>query len=527
MIRLRQINLKIDAKDDDILKVCSKKLKINKEEIKKYKIVKQSIDARNKEKIMYSYEIDVEVDNENVILKKNKSKDILKAPEEKYEFKITGKEKMKNRPIIIGAGPAGLFSAYMLAKHGYKPLILERGEKVENRVKTVEKFWKEGILNKNSNVQFGEGGAGTFSDGKLNTLVKDKFYRNKKVLEIFVNMGAPEEILYINKPHIGTDLLRDVIINLRNEIIKMGGEIRYNSCLTNVEIQNSSIKSIEINNSEKIDTEVLILAIGHSARDTFRLLKEKGLFMESKPFAVGVRVQHSQEKINYAQYGNAKNLLPPASYKLTYHASNGRGVYSFCMCPGGFVVNASSEEKRLAINGMSNFDRDEKNANSAIVVTVSLEDFENKIFGGLEFQEKLEEKTYKLGNGKIPIQTLKDFFENKKSMEINGLKPVIKGKYKLSNLQEILPEFMIDALKEAFRNFDKKIKGFADDDTILAAIETRTSSPVRIVRNLEGESNIKGIYPAGEGAGYAGGIMSAAMDGIKTAENIAKIYFGM
>ena len=524
MIRLRQINLKIDAKDDDILKVCSKKLKINKEEIKKYKIVKQSIDARNKEKIMYSYEIDVEVDNENVILKKNKSKDILKAPEEKYEFKITGKEKMKNRPIIIGAGPAGLFSAYMLAKHGYKPLILERGERVENRVKTVEKFWKEGILNKNSNVQFGEGGAGTFSDGKLNTLVRDKFYRNKKVLEIFVNMGAPEEILYINKPHIGTDLLRDVIINLRNKIIKMGGEIRYDSCLTNVEIQNSSIKSIEINNSEKIDTEVLILAIGHSARDTFRLLKEKGVFMEPKPFAVGVRVQHSQEKINYAQYGNAKNLLPPASYKLTYHASNGRGVYSFCMCPGGFVVNASSEEKRLAINGMSNFDRDEKNANSAIVVTVSPEDFENKIFGGLEFQEKLEEKTYKLGNGKIPIQTLKDFFENKKSMEINELKPVIKGNYELSNLQEILPEFMIDALKEAFKNFDKKIKGFADDDTILAAIETRTSSPVRIVRNLEGESNIKGIYPAGEGAGYAGGIMSAAMDGIKTAENIAKIY---
>ena len=307
----------------------------------------------------------------------------------------------------------------------------------------------------------------------------------------------------------------------------MGGEIKYNSCLTDIEIQNSSIKSIEINNSQKIDTEVLILAIGHSARDTFRLLKEKGVFMESKPFSVGVRVQHSQEKINYAQYGNAKNLLPPASYKLTYHASNGRGVYSFCMCPGGFVVNASSEEKRLAINGMSNFDRDEKNANSAIVVTVSPEDFENKIFGGLEFQEKLEEKTYKLGNGKIPIQTLKDFFENKKSMEINGLKPVIKGKYELSNLQEILPEFMIDALKEAFRNFDKKIKGFADDDTILAAIETRTSSPVRIVRNLEGESNIKGIYPAGEGAGYAGGIMSAAMDGLKTAENIAKIYCGM
>ena len=526
MIRIRQVDVKIGGNEEEIIKKCAKKLRTNKENIKSYKIVKKSIDAREKENICFIYEIDVNVQNEAEILKKNRSKDVLKAPTENYKFNVTGNKKIANRPVIIGSGPAGLFCAYMLAKHGYKPIILERGEKIEDRVKSVGKFWNEGILNQNSNVQFGEGGAGTFSDGKLNTLVKDKFYRNRKVLEIFTKMGAPEEILYINKPHIGTDLLRDVIINLRNEIIKMGGEIKYNSCLTDIEIQDSSIKSIEINNSQKIDTGVLILAIGHSARDTFRLLKEKGVFMEPKPFAVGVRVQHSQEKINYAQYGNAKNLLPPASYKLTYHASNGRGVYSFCMCPGGFVVNASSEEKRLAINGMSNFDRDEKNANSAIVVTVSPEDFENKIFGGLEFQEKLEEKTYKLGNGKIPIQTLKDFWENKKSMEINGLKPVIKGKYELSNLQEILPEFMIDALKEAFRNFDKKIKGFADDDTILAAIETRTSSPVRIVRNLEGESNIKGIYPSGEGAGYAGGIMSAAMDGIKTAENIAKIYLG-
>lgn len=521
MIRLRQINVKIDAKDDDILKVCSKKLKINKEEIKKYKIVKQSIDARNKEKIMYSYEIDVEVENENEILKKIKSKDILKAPEEKYEFKITGKEKMKNRPIIIGAGPAGLFSAYMLAKHGYKPLILERGEKVENRVKTVEKFWKEGILNKNSNVQFGEGGAGTFSDGKLNTLVKDKFYRNRKVLEIFTKMGAPEEILYINKPHIGTDLLRDVIINLRNEIIKMGGEIKYNSCLTDIEIQNSSIKSIEINNSQKIDTEVLILAIGHSARDTFRLLKEKGIFMESKPFAVGVRVQHSQEKINYAQYGNAKNSLPPASYKLTYHASNGRGVYSFCMCPGGFVVNASSENKRLAINGMSNHARNTENANSAIVVTVTPSDFGDNLFGGLEFQEKLEEKAFVVGNGKIPVQTLKSFYENRLDEDWENTKPVFKGECQFANLNEILPEFVADSLKEAFVNFDRKINGFASDDTILAAIETRTSSPVRIIRNDDGQSDIIGIYPAGEGAGYAGGIMSAAMDGLKVAEKIA------
>ena len=532
MIRLRQIDIGVDIAEEnaEILKQCAKKLRIRENQIQGCKIIKKSIDARDKSKIVYCYEIDVEfrnIEDEENILKKNKSKDIFKTEKEEYQFKITGKEPIKNRPVIVGAGPAGLFSAYMLASYGYRPLVIERGEQIEKRVETVQKFWDTGILNPESNVQFGEGGAGTFSDGKLNTLVKDREHRKQKVLEIFVKMGAPEEILYLSKPHIGTDLLRNVIINLRNEIINLGGEIRYNTRLTDINIENGQVKNVQVNNREIIETDVLILAIGHSARDTFKMLNKRQITMEQKPFAVGVRVQHPQDVINEAQYGKFKEFLRPASYKLTYHASNGRGVYSFCMCPGGFVVNASSEEKRLAINGMSNFDRDEKNANSAIVVTVSPEDFENKIFGGLEFQEKLEEKTYKLGNGKIPIQTLKDFFENKKSMEINGLKPVIKGKYELSNLQEILPEFMIDALKEAFRNFDKKIKGFADDDTILAAIETRTSSPVRIVRNLEGESNIKGIYPAGEGAGYAGGIMSAAMDGLKTAENIAKIYCGM
>lgn len=524
MIRIRQINVAIDEDENELITKCAKKLKTNKENIEEYKIVKKSIDARDKQNIVFCYEVDIKAKNEDEILRKNKSKDIFEASNTQYEFKITGKQKMKNRPVIIGSGPAGLFCGYMLASYGYKPIIIERGEQIEKRVKTVETFWKEGNLNKESNVQFGEGGAGTFSDGKLNTLVKDKMGRNKKVLEMFVKAGAPNEILYLNKPHIGTDLLRNVIINLRNKIINMGGDIRYNSCLTNIEIQDSHIKSIEINNNEKIETEVLILAIGHSARDTFRMLNKNKIKMEPKPFAVGVRVQHPQEKINYSQYGKFKDMLPPATYKLTYHSSNGRGVYSFCMCPGGYVVNASSEDRRLAINGMSNHSRDSKNANSAIVVTVIPNDFNGNLFGGLEFQEKLEEKTYEIGKGKIPIQTLKDFMENKKTEKIGSVELEMKGDYSLANLNEILPDYIAESLKEAFINFDKKIKGFANGDTILAAIETRTSSPVRIVRDELGQSNIKGIYPAGEGAGYAGGIMSAAMDGLKVAESIAKIY---
>lgn len=524
MIRIRQINVAIDEDENELITKCAKKLKTNKENIEEYKIVKKSIDARDKQNIVFCYEVDIKAKNEDEILRKNKSKDIFEASNTQYEFKITGKQKMKNRPVIVGSGPAGLFCGYMLASYGYKPIIIERGEQIEKRVKTVETFWKEGNLNKESNVQFGEGGAGTFSDGKLNTLVKDKMGRNKKVLEMFVEAGAPNEILYLNKPHIGTDLLRNVIINLRNKIIDMGGDIRYNSCLTNIEIQDSHIKSIEINNNEKIETEVLILAIGHSARDTFRMLNKNKIKMEPKPFAVGVRVQHPQKKINYSQYGKFKDMLPPATYKLTYHSSNGRGVYSFCMCPGGYVVNASSEDRRLAINGMSNHSRDSKNANSAIVVTVIPNDFKGNLFGGLEFQEKLEEKTYEIGKGKIPIQTLKDFMENKKTEKIGSVELEMKGDYSLANLNEILPDYIAESLKEAFINFDKKIKGFANGDTILAAIETRTSSPVRIVRDELGQSNIKGIYPAGEGAGYAGGIMSAAMDGLKVAESIAKIY---
>lgn len=527
MIRLRQINISINnGNDEKLIEKCANRLKINQSQIKNLEIVKKSIDARDKSQIFYCYEVDVEVENEEKILKKSKSKDILKTPKEEYAFSITGTKKMKHRPVIIGSGPAGLFSAYMLAKYGYKPLILERGEKIENRVKTVEKFWKEGTLNPESNVQFGEGGAGTFSDGKLNTSVKDKEFRNKKVLEIFVEAGAPKEILYLNKPHIGTDLLRTVIQNLRNKIIEMGGEIRYQACLTDIEIKNSTIQSITINGKEKMEVDVVILAIGHSARDTFQMLYKKQIPMEPKPFAVGVRVQHTQEMINFAQYGIFKEKLPPASYKLTFHAKGGRGVYSFCMCPGGYVVNSSSEKEHLVINGMSNFKRDTQNANSAIVVIVKPEDFQNRLFGGLEFQQELEKKAYALGHGKIPVQLLGDFMQNQKSSEFGEVQPIFKGDYELTNLQEILPNFVVQALQEAFPNFDKKIKGFAKEDSILAGVETRTSSPVRIVRQENGESKIKGLYPAGEGAGYAGGIMSAAMDGLKVAEHIASIFLG-
>ena len=525
MIRIRQVKAKINASDEELIKKIADKLKINQDEILDYSIKKKSLDARDKQDIHYVYEFDVEVKDENKVLKR-RSKDILKTPNEEYVFNITGTKKLEYRPIIVGSGPAGLFCGYMLAKYGYKPLIIERGEKIEERIRTVEKFWQTGELNKESNVQFGEGGAGTFSDGKLNTLVKDKMFRNKKVLEIFVEAGAPEEILYINKPHIGTDLLRTVVKNLRNKIIEMGGEFKFNSCLTNINIENGKINSIQINNNEIIKTDILVLAIGHSARDTFRMLNNNKIEMSAKPFAIGVRVQHKQEMINKSQYGeNHSPELPTASYKLTHKASNGRGVYTFCMCPGGFVVNSSSEENRLAINGMSNFKRDEQNANSAVIVTITPEDFGDKPLDGLKFQEKLEGITYKKGNGKIPVQLFGDFKENTKSKEFKDIKPVMKGGYEFANLQEIFPEYITESLIEAIIEFDKKIKGFSNNDTILAAIESRTSSPVRIQRDEKGQSNIIGVYPCGEGAGYAGGITSSAMDGIKIAEYIANNYF--
>lgn len=525
MIRVRQVKVNVKKNSlEEIKNQVAHKLKIDVSRIQSMTIHKKSIDARKKEDIYFVYEVDIAMFNEQEILKKTKSSDVLNTPDEKYTFTVTGMRKLKYRPVIVGSGPAGLFAAYLLSLGGYNPIVIERGECIEDRILTVSKFWQTGELNPNSNVQFGEGGAGTFSDGKLNTLVKDEGYRMKKVFETFVECGANPDILYENKPHIGTDVLRCVVLNLRNKIKALGGEFRYHTCLTDIVVKDNKIESICVNSNETIPCEVLVLAIGHSARDTFKMLYERNLMMKPKAFAVGVRIEHPQDMINTSQYGNFSKYLPPASYKLTYTTTKKRGVYSFCMCPGGYVVNASSENERLVVNGMSNHARDSKNANSALVVTVSPEDYGNHPLDGIKFQQSLEEKAYSIGNGKIPVQLLSDFILNQRSTSLGLVEPIFKGDYILTNINEVLPSFVSEAIKEAIPIFGNKIKGYDRSDAIIAAIESRTSSPVRIERYDFLESNFKGIYPCGEGAGYAGGITTSAMDGIKVAEAIMQMY---
>lgn len=526
MIRVRQVKVNIkNSNINEIKKQVSKKLKIKESDINNIKIIKESIDARDKENIYYTYELEIDALNEDKIIKNNKSNDIYISNDKEYIFPKVISNKIGKKVVIVGSGPAGLFCAYMLSLSGLKPIIIERGEKVEERSKKVEEFWNTGKLDKNSNVQFGEGGAGTFSDGKLNTLVKDKDGIMKKVFEIFIENGAPNEIIYKNKPHIGTDLLKNVIINIRNKILSMGGEFRYNSCLTDINIMDNKVDSIVINNKEKINCDILVLAVGNSARDTFYMLHDKGLDMTSKPFAVGIRIQHPQQMINNAQYGKINSkYLEAADYKLTYTSKTGHGVYSFCMCPGGYVVNASSEDNKLVINGMSNHARDSKNANSAIVVQVNKDDFGNNLFDGIKFQQMLEKNAYKVGNGNIPVQLFKDFKDHVVSSKFGEVEPVFKGNYIFSDLNKIFPKFISDNLMEAIDFFGKRIKGFDMDSAILSAVETRTSAPIRILRNENYVSNIDGIYPCGEGAGYSGGITTSAMDGIKVSEAIVKRF---
>ena len=519
MIRVRNIKLLIEEDNESNLKnkIC-KKLRIN--NITDYKIVKKSIDARDKNNIYYVYELDIDT-NEKV---KIDNKDIINAPLEEYKYEITGNEELNNRVVIVGSGPAGLMCSYLLSEAGYPVTIIEQGSPIEERVKDVEEFFKTNKLNILSNIQFGEGGAGTFSDGKLNTLVKDKLNRGKKVFEIFIENGAPLEIMYLNKPHIGTDILRKVIVNIRNKIISMGGEFRFNTKMTDINISDGKVKSIIVNSNEEIMCDVLVLAIGHSSRDTFKMLYDKGFAMKSKNFAVGFRIEHSQEMINKSQYGDKYKLLPPADYKLTHQCSNGRGVYSFCMCPGGFVVNASSEEDHLVVNGMSNYKRDEKNANSAIVVTVTDKDYGEGVLAGVEYQRRLEEKAFSLGSGLIPVQKYIDYKNNINSESFGDVIPNTKGDYKLSNLRSIFSEDINSSLIEGIENFGRKINGFNRDDSILLGVESRTSSPVIIERDEELVSSILGIYPCGEGAGYAGGITTASIDGIKVFESIISKY---
>ncbi|MDE6698687.1 MAG: FAD-dependent oxidoreductase [Lachnospiraceae bacterium] len=528
MIRISQIKLPVNHKDSDLTKKVYKALRIDSKDIVSIEIYKKSVDARKKPDIMFVYTVDVTVKNEKKINKKVFGSNISICTGKKYSFNSFGSEKLVHRPVVIGMGPAGLFAAYLLALNGYKPLVLERGKKVEERKSDVDNYWETGILDKSSNVQFGEGGAGTFSDGKLNTVVKDKDGKNRFVLETFHRFGASEEILYSNKPHIGTDVLINVVRNMRNEIIKLGGEIRFGATVSEIIYRENKLTSVHINDSETIDTDVAVLAIGHSARDTFEMLYDKGLDMEAKNFAVGVRIQHPQEMIDKEMYGfshRESDVLKASDYKLTGHSSNGRSVFSFCMCPGGYVVDASSENNRIAVNGMSYSDRNSENANSAIIVSVTKEDYPgDDALSGMRFQRKLEEEAFKEGNGCIPVQLLGDFIENKISTGFKDVKPCIKGRYAFGNINNIFPNAIVVALNECIQSFEHSIKGYSRPDAILAGVESRTSSPVRINRDENLESNIKGIYPCGEGAGYAGGITSAAMDGIRVFEAVAGKY---
>lgn len=529
MIRISQLKLSIKHTDEEMKGAIAKTLKLPPQKIKNFTIIKKSIDARKNE-IKYIYTVEATLvpevkEKETAIISRCKSDQVTIAQRAQYEFTPSGSGKLTHRPVIVGTGPAGLFTAWLLAKYGYQPLVVERGYEVSKRIEAVEYFWKSNQLNPESNVQFGEGGAGTFSDGKLNTLVKDAANRYRLVMETFVHFGAPSDILYLNKPHIGTDKLRSVVKNMRYEIIRLGGEVRFGTKLTDLLIEKGKLVAIELNHKEMIPCEVLIPAIGHSARDTFDLFLKRGLELSPKAFAIGLRIEHRQSLISQSQYGKDYIHLPAADYKLTHQTSGGRGVYSFCMCPGGFVVNASSEPGHLAVNGMSNYQRNEENANSAIVVTVQPEDFGSlEPLSGIAFQRQWEKAAYEAGKGLVPVQLFGDLLSNRDSVTIGKVTPSIKGGYRLANLTSSLPKEVTNALIEGIIAFDHKIKGFADDEAVLSGVESRTSSPVRIHRNDAFESNIGGIYPCGEGAGYAGGITSAAIDGIKVFEAIAGCY---
>ena len=535
MIRVNQVKVPLSHGQEDVLYKTAKILRTAPEKILSWQIVKKSIDARKKPDITVVYSVDVRVDAQYAVLARCGNSQVQAVTDKPYIFPQEGTEKLVHRPIIIGTGPAGLMCGYLLAKHGYRPLILERGRCVEERREDVEKFWREGMLDPSSNVQFGEGGAGTFSDGKLNTLVKDKYGRNKEVLRIFTQAGAPEEILYEAKPHIGTDILCTVVRNLREQIIAWGGEVKFGSQVTDMCCHDGHVTGVVVGGTETIESETVVLAVGHSARDTFQMLYERRIPMEAKSFAVGLRMEHPRRMIDEIQYGSADNpLLPAASYKVTAQTSSGRGVYSFCMCPGGYVVNASSEPERLAVNGMSYSGRDGENSNSAMIVTVTPDDYEDDSpLAGIGFQRRLEEKAYRIGAGAVPVETYGDYRRAVAGsasdssvirQSFSDFAPAVMGAYRMAAVHDILPQELNEALVEGIDLIGQSMRGFADSGAYLSGIESRTSSPVRIPRDETGQSAIRGLYPCGEGAGYAGGITSAAMDGMLIAEKIRAKY---
>jgi uncharacterized protein len=521
---VNNIKLSLDQEEGQVKKAAAGKLRVSPEDFQSFRITKQSIDARRKPEIYLVYSVLVEVKGK---LRATVDGDVRPVEETPEEPMLPGNGILNHRPVVVGSGPAGLYAGLILAQHGYRPIVIERGESVERRAQKVESYWQRGALDRETNVQFGEGGAGTFSDGKLTTRINDR--RCEKVLEEFHRSGAPEEILYKAKPHIGTDILKHVVVDLRNRICSLGGEVRFCSKLTGVKIKDESIRGITINDREEIDCEVLVLAIGHSARDTFQMLHTIGIGFIQKPFSIGVRIEHPQEIINKAQYGLAVGhpVLGAADYQLFYKTGE-RTVYSFCMCPGGLVVASASEPDTIVTNGMSEFARNRENANSALVVSVGPGDFGGSHpLAGVEFQRRWEKAAFQAGgrDHAAPIQRLEDFLAAGGTGRLGSVKPSYTGKTQVADLNDCLPDFVREPMKESIGYFDRKLKGFGMKDAVLTGVETRTSSPVRIPRNdlLEAEG-IRGLYPAGEGAGYAGGIVSAAVDGIRIAEQIIRTY---
>ena len=531
MIRITELRLPIDHAPEALEAAILKRLNIPAKDLIHFEIFKRSYDARKNAALSFIYTVDLSVKNEESLLKQfDGDIHIRPSPDTSYHFVAKAPESIEDgkalRPVVIGFGPCGIFAALVLAQMGFKPIVLERGKKVRERTQDTWGLWRKNILNPESNVQFGEGGAGTFSDGKLYSQIKDPKFYGRKVIHEFVKAGAPAEIIYVAKPHIGTFRLVGVVEKMRQEIIDLGGEIRFSQKVIGFDIRDEQITGVKIEGHADLPASHVILALGHSARDTFEALHAAGVFMEAKPFSVGFRIEHPQSLIDRARLGpHAGNeLIGAADYKLVHHAKNGRSVYSFCMCPGGTVVAAASEPNRVVTNGMSQYSRNERNANAGIVVGITPEDYPGGPLAGIEFQRAIESKAFELGGGtyEAPGQLVGDFLEGKPSTKFGSVQPSYKPGVHLTDLAESLPAYAIEAIREALPAFEKQIKGFSMKDAVLTGVETRTSSPLRITRGTNFQSlNIKGLYPAGEGAGYAGGILSAGVDGIKVAEALA------
>ena len=541
MLRINELKLPLDHPKAALREALLARLGIDAGALLGFSVFKRSYDARKRSAIVLIYSIDAELRDEAAVLARLKhDAHVMPAPDTSYQF-VAGGEQLQGhdaneRPVVIGTGPCGLFAALILAQMGLRPLILERGKVVRERTVDTFGFWRKRELNPESNVQFGEGGAGTFSDGKLYSQIKDPKHYGRKVLTEFVKAGAPEEIMYVSKPHIGTFRLVKMVEQMRENIIALGGEYRFSSKVVDVDIERDGatgqVRGLVLASGERIATRHLVLAIGHSARDTFEMLYQRGVYIEAKPFSIGFRVEHPQSLIDAQRFGpNAGNkILGAADYKLVHHASNGRSVYSFCMCPGGTVVAAASEPGRVVTNGMSQYSRNERNANSAIVVGITPADYPGHPLAGIELQRRLEEGAFALGGGTYdaPGQLMGDFVKGRASTEFGSVVPSFKPAVRLTDLACALPDYAILAMREAFPAFDKQIKGYYQHDALLTGVETRTSSPIRIKRRDDDlqSLNTRGLFPAGEGAGYAGGILSAAVDGIKVAEAVALAMAG-